>query len=113
MSTKQKAKQVWEMTPGELAEITAKFDEEFVVEKSRPLSPSMKAKWEKAKRKPGRPRVGKGAKTISVSIEQTLLEKADWLADKLGISRAQLITAGLIGLMTGAVAVTTGKKKRS
>jgi hypothetical protein len=83
------------MTTKELAEATKEFDQEFVGEKSRPLTPEMVRRWERAKRKPGRPRMGKGAKVISVSVEKDLLARSDALARKLKIHRAQLIARGL------------------
>jgi hypothetical protein len=51
MSRKKKAMPYWEMTTEELREATRQFDEEFVAEKSRPLTPEMKALWERAKAK--------------------------------------------------------------
>jgi alkanesulfonate monooxygenase SsuD/methylene tetrahydromethanopterin reductase-like flavin-dependent oxidoreductase (luciferase family) len=112
MATKQEKKQIWQLTPAELAEITAQLNEEMVIDKSKPLGAAMKRAWERAKRKPGRPRVGKGARVISVSIEQTLLEKTDRLAARLGTSRGQLITAGLISVMTAAVGAKRPLRKK-
>jgi predicted transcriptional regulator len=42
-----------------------------------------------------RPRRGRGAKVISVRLEQDLLARFDALAKSLGISRALLIERGL------------------
>ena len=39
--------------------------------------------------------MGRGAKTISVTIEKGLLAKTDRLAKRLGTSRATLIAQGL------------------
>ena len=50
---------------------------------------------ERDKRKRGRPRVGRGVRVISVSIEIGLLARADALARRLHISRAALIARGL------------------
>lgn len=41
------------------------------------------------RRRPGRPRTGRGAKVISVSLEEELLAGSDALAKHLGISQAQ------------------------
>ena len=46
------------MRPKELKAATAKFDQEFVAEESRPLNAEERALWAKARRKPGRPKVG-------------------------------------------------------
>lgn len=90
-----KHKPYWEMTTRELAEATKEFDTEFVADTFAPLSPEMRVRWERAKRKAGRPKEGRGAKVISVSVEQELLAQSDALARKMGITRAALIARGL------------------
>ncbi len=84
----------------------SKYDSESVLAESRPLSPEMRARWNRAKRGPGRPRVGAGVKVISLSIEGELLGKADREARRLKISRAQLVARGLR-------AVLPAKRKRA
>ena len=86
-------KPYWEMNLEELREATKEFDKEFVP--SEPLTPEMKAQWERAKRKRGRPVKGGGAKVISLSVERGLLEKADALAKRQGMSRADLFARGI------------------
>lgn len=83
------------MTPGKLRSETAEFDGEMVVTKSKPLTAEERVWWERVRRRPGRPRRGRGAKVVSVSIEQELLARSDALAKNLGISRALLIERGL------------------
>lgn len=83
------------MTAGELRAATAEFDREMVVAKSRPLTAEERSWWNKVRRRPGRPRRGRGAKVISVSVEQELLARSDVLARNLGISRALLVERGL------------------
>jgi hypothetical protein len=83
------------MKAEELNEATKAFDEEMVIDKSRPLSAGERKAWEGARRKPGRPRRGAGAKVISVSVERELLARSDALARKLRVSRASLIERGL------------------
>lgn len=73
----------------------AEFDREFVAETFGPMPPEAKAKWERAKRKRGRPTVGKGVKVISVSVEKDLLARSDALAKRLRVPRAALIARGL------------------
>lgn len=92
-------KPYWEMNAEELARATAEFDEEFVIDESKPLSPEQRREWQRIKRKLGRPRKGAGAKVISVSVERGLLARSDRLAKKLGISRAALIERGLRGVL--------------
>lgn len=78
-----------------LAENTARYDREMVIDEFVPLTAVERARWARAKRKPGRPRRGRGAKVISVSVERGLLSRSDALAKDLGLSRARLIERGL------------------
>jgi hypothetical protein len=96
---KQPKKQYDEMSARELAKATAEFDGELVIDRCRELSPDEKAQWERARRKPGRPKVGNGAQVISISIEKGLLDRADRLARKLQLPRTQLIALGLETLL--------------
>jgi hypothetical protein len=91
----KKVKRFQDMTTDELAAATAEFDREMIIDSSRPMSPKDRALWERARRKVGRPRRGKGAKVISVSIEQGLLDRTDALARKMGLPRAALIEKSL------------------
>jgi hypothetical protein len=92
------------MKAHELAEATAPYGQEMAVDKFGPMGTAARRRWERARRKPGRPRRGKGAKVISVSVERELLSRSDDLARNLGISRASLIERGL-----KAVLVVEGK----
>lgn len=83
------------MGPTELAEASAAYGEEMIIDRFKPLTSATRRRWERAQRKPGRPRRGKGVKVISVSVEQDLLERSDKLAQALGVSRARLIERGL------------------
>ncbi len=77
------------------------FDKPFIADTSRPLAKAQRALWEKAKRKPGRPRRGAGAKTISLTVERSLLKRADKEAKRRHISRAQLVALGLYQILPG------------
>ena len=83
------------MKTAELAEATAAYGEEMAIDAFKPLSGAARSRWERAKRKPGRPRRGQGVKVISVSVEHELLQRSDKLARSLGVSRARLIERGL------------------
>lgn len=110
MSEKPK-KPYWEMNLDELREATKEFDREFIADEFKPLTPEMRSRWERAKRAPGRPRIGKGAKVISVSLEQGLLQKSDRLAKKLGVTRAALISRGLRLLLDHAAPPASPKSR--
>jgi hypothetical protein len=85
-----KPKPYWQMTAKELAEATKQFDEPFVADRSRPLTAAEREQWNRLKRKRGRPKVGQGFKRVSVSIEQSLLNRATALAKKRRVSRSRL-----------------------
>ena len=85
-----KSKPYWEMTADELAETTKAFDAPFVVDKSRPLTPSERKRWRNLKKKRGRPKVGRGFKRISVSIERGLLGRVNVLARRRRVNRSRL-----------------------
>jgi len=87
--------------PVELQKATRQFDQEMVVDRSRPLTARERRLWEKARRRPGRPRRGAGVKVISVSVERGLLGRSDRLAKALGVSRAALIECGLKAVLAG------------
>jgi hypothetical protein len=74
---------------------TSEFDREFIADSFRAPTAKERARFEKARRKPGRPTEGKGAHVISVSVERELLERSDRLAKDLGITRARLVARGL------------------
>jgi len=74
---------------------TTDLEQEMVAREFGPLGPPERERWEKARRKPGRPRRGEGAKVISVSIERRLLLRSDALAKNLGITRASIVERGL------------------
>ena len=94
-----RGRKVWkpftEMKTSELQEATAEFDKEFVADTFHPLTPPQRRIWNRVKRGRGRPKVGKGVKVISVSVEKDLLAKIDRLAKKSKLSRARLISHGL------------------
>jgi hypothetical protein len=79
----------------EIAETRAGYGREFRIDEFGPMTAVARARWARAKGKPGRPRLGKGAKVISVSVERDLLSRSDALAKDLGLSRAGLIERGL------------------
>jgi hypothetical protein len=87
----------WEMTTAELAEATRRFDQEFVADAAKPLTPRQKAREARARAKGnrGRPRVGQGATAVLVSVERGLLRRSDAFAKRRGITRSQLIARGL------------------
>lgn len=92
-TTKPKSKPI--VNSVDLEEAARSFEKEFIADEAREPNELERAEWNKAKRKRGRPAVGDGSRTISVSVEKRLLKDADRLAKRLSISRAKLIACGL------------------
>jgi hypothetical protein len=99
------SKPYWEMTTAELRAATKEFDQEFIGDTFGPLTPEQQAQERRARRKRGRPRVGMGAKTISVTVEKRLLAQTDRLAKKLHVPRAILVARGLQAVVSQEVSV--------
>ena len=68
---------------------------EQLLKESTALSSEQRAAWANAQRKMGRPKVGQGVKVVSISIEKGLLAEVDWVANKLGVKRAQYVAQAL------------------
>jgi hypothetical protein len=95
------------MNVEELAAATAEFDQEGVGESFGEPTPEQDARHARAKRKRGRPRIGKGTKVISVSVEKGLLARADRLAKRLHVKRAELVARGLEAVVNAEVPLAT------
>lgn len=102
-----------EMTPKELEKTAAGAEGEFLWERSRPLTRGERSRWNKLKRKRGRPRKGLGAQAISVTVERGLLSRIDELADRLSLSRAELVSRGLILQLRAYAAPLEQPRKRA
>ena len=84
-----------------VAELDAEAPEESLA-RSRPLNANERRQWRRFKAKMGRPKIGKGAKTISLTVEKTLLKQADAYAKQHRISRAQVVAKGLKAILGSA-----------
>jgi len=62
--------------------------------RSTPMTASQRARWNQIKKKMGRPKIGKGIKIISLSVERDLLKRADAYAKATGLKRSALFAAG-------------------
>lgn len=91
MSTR-KRKWYSRMTPQELDRLAAPFDREIDASELKPLTPAMRAAETRAKRKRrGRPRVGKGAKRVLITMEQGLLDAVNQHIRRKNLTRAAFI----------------------
>jgi len=93
-----------EMSAAELAQATKQFDEPFAFEKARPMTATERAEERRLRRGRGRPKIGAGARKVSISLEGDLLKRADVLAKKRGMKRSELIASFVVaGLRRKAV----------
>lgn len=100
MKGNKPTKPYWEMTTAELREATKQFDKEFIGDKARPLTPEMKARWERAKAKGEPPQKNGNAEAhIAVCLDKALLKRCTALAKKKRLSRDALIARGLRALL--------------
>lgn len=99
MNRERTAKPHWEMTTAELREATKEFDEEFVAERAKPMSPEMKARWERAKAKVPRAENGQTEQIIAVRLDKTLLDRCTALAKKKHLTRDALVARGLRAIL--------------
>ncbi|MFI5380537.1 MAG: hypothetical protein ACHRHE_14670 [Tepidisphaerales bacterium] len=90
-------KQFERMTTAEKNAFANQFDRVIPASEYEKPTPDEKAKLRRAMQKlrRGRPKIGKGAKRVLVTIERGLLEETDSFAKRRGISRAALISKGL------------------
>jgi hypothetical protein len=97
----KKAKSYYErfvaMTDAQRDAEVARFDAEDLSE-PKPLPKADQARHGRARLR-GRPKVGKGAKRVMVSVELGLLKKADGYAKKRGMTRSELIRRALVGVL--------------
>jgi hypothetical protein len=78
------------MTDAQRDAEVATFDREDMTP-GQPLTPRDLAVHARAGRKGGRPRIGAGARVVSVSMERMLLREVDVAAQRRGLSRAQFL----------------------
>ena len=69
---------------------------------SKPLTAIDRERWNRFKKKAGRPKVGQGVRIISLSVERGLLKEADAFAKRNGMSRAELVARALRSILSGA-----------
>lgn len=85
------------MTPAQRDAEVAQYDREFVP--TKPMSSTGKQLHKRARRKPGRPRVGQGAKRLTITMERELIARADALAKRKRWTRSQLFAQGVRTLL--------------
>jgi hypothetical protein len=94
-------KPYWEMNTDELREATKQYDREELGLPGKPLTAADRKLLARARRR-GRPTVGQGAEKIRISLERGLLKEADKAAERMHISRSELIAMGLRSVLRKA-----------
>ena len=74
-------------------------DPERLRAESKPLTAIDRERWNRFKKKAGRPKVGQGVRVISLSVERGLLKEADAFAKRNGTSRAELVARALRSIL--------------
>jgi|GEM_PF-3016070 len=97
------------------AEKQAVYDEidsmsrQELLTKLRPASPDDIARAQRIVRR-GRPKIGKGTRQISITVEADLLKEAEAYSRKNGLKRSELISQALRQMLAGP---TARKRKAS
>ena len=92
---KRKSKRYQDMNAAELADATKEYDQPGMIDRTRPMTPAERAEERKARRRAGRPRIGRGSERINITIERGLLTEADAVARRQKIGRSELIARSL------------------
>src|SRR3954464_1857819 len=89
--------QKWErMSDQEKTAFANQFDRDIPLSETRALTPAEQKRFQAIlKRGRGRPRIGKGAQRINITIEKDLLSRVNAFAKKRNTSRARIIAQGL------------------
>jgi hypothetical protein len=104
MAKAKRTKPYWEMNLRELREATREFDKPIDPSRSRPLTPTQRARWERAQRGPAYsifiPRGKK--KKLSVKVDEWLLERCDSYAKRHEMTLDEVIERSLAASLTFA-----------
>ena len=97
------AEQFEQMTDAQKTAFAKQYDREIPLSETRPLTADERKLFKRIlKRGRGRPRIGKGAARINITIEKDLLGRVNAFAKKARISRARMIVQGLELMMKKA-----------
>lgn len=82
------------MTPEEKEAVYREVDREIPLSELRPLNAQERKRWNKFKKRLGRPKVGRGAKLVTVSLERGRAEQIDEFLRRHGLGRSTLFARG-------------------
>jgi hypothetical protein len=90
------------MTLEEVDEVAKEFDDEFVAERAKPMSPEQTVSWERVQAnliKGEQVANGDIEQTIAIRLDKKLLDRCTALAKKKRLSRDALVARGLRTLL--------------
>lgn len=82
------------MSPAEKEAVYAEVDRPIPRSQLRPLTAAERARWARFKKRLGRPKIGLGAKPVTVSIERGRLERIDAFLKRHGLARSAFFLRG-------------------
>lgn len=88
------------MSAKELAGSTKEFDKPLPPGVARPMNSRERAHWRKATAKRGRPKVGKGAVSVLMSMERGLLDDLDAYAKVAKVGRSKIVADAVKNYIT-------------
>ena len=83
------------MSPQEKERVYRSVDREIPLSETRPLTREERKVWERFRKRIGRPKVGKGAKVVAVSVERERLEQINSFIKQRGLGRSELFLRGV------------------
>lgn len=92
-------------------QVSEYLEREEVTREFRPLTAAQRRRWERIKRKPGRPKLGKGTKVVSVTVEKGLLSRADAYAKRAGLTRARFVGIALESFLTNPRHIFSARRR--
>lgn len=88
-------KPYWEMTTAELREATREFDQEFVIDTFRPLTPEERKYWEGIQRNLKLTDPNIEYRRVTTRLPRSLIKEIDAMAKTRKVSRAKMIRLAL------------------
>lgn len=92
---KSSIEQFLSLSEAEKQKEIAPFEKQELTVKTRPLTPAERKFWNSIKRGLGRPKIGKGAVVVPISLERGFLQEVDAFAKANHLKRSQMVSEGL------------------
>ena len=83
------------LTPAERREATAVFDQEFVADQARPMTPQQRAEWEQIQRRLRLTDPHPQYRRVMTRLSRSLIKELDAMAKRRKVSRSKVIALAL------------------